>query len=86
MDVEPRLTDSPELPDNRISTDKREEIPDPVSEPITPERCADTTGPSRPRGETPPEPAVNSTPRTSLDAPRTGSDPDAPPLPERETE
>merc|ERR1712166_605971 len=86
VDAERRLTDSPELRGNRTSTDKREEIPDPASVPITPVRCADTTGLSRPSVETPPEPVDNSTPRTSSDVPRTDSVPDVSPPPERETE
>ena len=84
--AEPRLTDSPELPDNRTSIDKREEIPAPVSVLTTLERCADTTGLSRPRGETPPALVVNNTPRMSHVELRTDSDPDALPVPETATD
>ena len=69
---EPRLTDSPELVESKPSTDKSQDAPPLVSETVA-VRCADITGPSRPREETLPELEDKDTPKSSSVEPRTVS-------------
>ena len=64
--------------ESKPSTDKSRDVHHPDSETVA-VRCADITGLSRPREETPPVPEDNNTPRTSSVEPRTVSVQDAPP-------
>ena len=75
---EPSLMDSPELMESKPSTDRSRDV-HPVDSETVAVRCADITGPSRPRGETPPVPVDNNTPKLSNVEPRTASALVAPP-------